>query len=112
MGIDQTQQQQMLLDPNQQLLLDPNQQHIFVDDQGRQVLLSPDQQLQLLQQFDDGQQLVQLSDGDQGGVSQLLQLDPGLTQQQLVQLEGENGEKMMVALPDTNQLLFQDDLNL
>ena len=113
-------QQDLLIDPSQdgqQYLIEPNQQHIFVDENGQQVILTPDQQLQLLQQVGDdgaGGQLVQIDDGAAGG--QLMQIDElsdpsqmGLQQDHLVQLEGENGERVMLAFPDTDpgQLLFQ-----
>merc|ERR1719322_2328079 len=49
--------QQLHIDPNQQLQLDPNQQHIFVDENGQQVVLTPDQQLQFLQQYNETQPL-------------------------------------------------------
>ena len=87
--------QHMLIEQQQQqqLMLDPGQQHIFLDEHGRQVLLSPEQQLQLVQQLGEGQQLVELGE-DQGG--------------EVVQLEGESGERVMLTIPpDHNQLLFQ-----
>ena len=101
----------------QQFLIEPNQQHIFVDEHGQQVILTPDQQLQLLQQVGDdgtGGQLLQIDDGGSGG--QLMQIDEvpdpsqmGLQQDHLVQLEGENGERVMLAFPDPDngQLMFQ-----
>merc|ERR1712098_78486 len=105
--------QQLQIDPNQQLQLDPNQQHIFVDEHGQQEVLTHDQQLQFLQQYNDKQPL-QFDQGEVLGadIAQLNeagrdQLVHG--QDQLVQLEGENGERVMLAFPDTNQLLFQDD---
>ena len=86
MVIEQQQQQQ-------QLMLEPGQQHIFLDEHGRQVLLSPEEQLQLVQQLGDGQQLVELGE-EQGG--------------EVVQLEGESGERVMLTIPpDNNQLLCQ-----
>merc|ERR1712098_989429 len=98
--------QQLQIDPNQQLQLDPNQQHIFVDEHGQQVVLTPDQQLQFLQQYNDSQPL-QFDQGEVLGAD-IAQLNEA-GQDQLVQLEGENGERVMLAFPDTNQLLFQDD---
>ena len=105
----QEQQQQ------QQLLIEPGQQHIFLDEHGRQVILDPGQQLQLLQQYDDGSQLVQedVIDPNQlqlqpGGLDNQLQLQPGSLEDQLVQLEGANGERVMLSIPsEHNQLLFQ-----
>merc|ERR1712098_822088 len=98
--------QQLQIDPNQQLQLDPNQQHIFVDEHGQQVVLTHDQQLQFLQQYNDSQPL-QFDQGEVLGAD-IAQLNEA-GQDQLVQLEGENGERVMLAFPDTNQLLFQDD---
>ena len=96
MLMEQQQPQHMLIETQQQqqqLFLEPGQQHIFLDEHGRQVLLSPDQQLQLVQQLGEGHQLVELGE-DQGG--------------ELVQLEGESGERVMLTIPsDHNQLLFQ-----
>merc|ERR1712029_536523 len=96
-GEPQEQQQQQ-----QQLLIEPGQQHIFLDEHGRQVILDPGQQLQLLQQYDDGSQLVQedVIDPNQP------QLQPGGLEDQLVQLEGANGERVMLSIPsEHNQLL-------
>ena len=97
MVIQEQQQPQHLLiqeQQQQQLVLDPGQQHIFLDEHGRQVLLSPEQQLQLVQQLGDGGQVVtELGE------------DPGA---EVVQLEGESGERVMLTIPpDHNQLLFQ-----
>merc|ERR1712029_110666 len=100
-GEPQEQQQQQ-----QQLLIEPGQQHIFLDEHGRQVILDPGQQLQLLQQYDDGSQLVQedVIDPNQlqlqpGGLDNQLQLQPGSLEDQLVQLEGANGERVMLSIP-------------
>merc|ERR1712098_619420 len=98
--------QHLQIDPNQQLQLDPNQQHIFVDEHGQQVVLTPDQQLQFLQQYNDSQPL-QFDQGEILGADVAQLNEAG--QDQLVQLEGENGERVMLAFPDANQLLFQDD---
>ena len=97
MVIQEQQQPQHLLiqeQQQQQLVLDPGQQHIFLDEHGRQVLLSPEQQLQLVQQLGDGGQVVtELGE------------DP---EAEVVQLEGESGERVMLTIPpDHNQLLFQ-----
>ena len=94
MVIQEQQPQHLLIESpqqQQQLLLDPGQQHIFLDEHGRQVLLSPEQQLQLVQQLGDGQQVVTEEQGAE-----------------VVQLEGESGERVMLTIPpDHNQLLFQ-----
>ena len=86
----QQQQQQ-----EQQLLLS-QQQHVFVDEEGRQVLLGPEQQLQLLQQLEGSENSNQI---------QLMQLEP--EQQEMVQLEGVNGERVMLAFPDHTDLLYR-----
>ena len=89
---DQPQQLQLQQQDDQQLVLEPGQQHIFLDEHGRQVVLAPEQQLQLVRQFDEGHQLVQIEEQQE---------------QQLVQLEGENGERVMLSFPEHNHLLFQ-----
>ena len=99
----QQQQQQLLLEQQQQeqlqqeqLQLLSQQQHVFVDEEGRQVLLGPEQQLQLLQQLEGSENPNQL---------QLMQIEP--EQQEMVQLEGVNGERVMLAFPDHTDLLYR-----
>ena len=89
---EQPQQLHLQQQDDQQLVLEAGQQHIFLDEHGRQVVLAPEQQLQLVRQFDEGHQLVQIEEQQE---------------QQLVQLEGENGERVMLSFPEHNHLLFQ-----
>merc|ERR1719315_392863 len=101
----------MLNQEGGQLLLESNQ-HVFVDEQGRQVILRPDQQMMLqnqqLVQLEDGQQVMQLEAGQQ-----MVQLEPGQQMvqlpegQQMVQLEGQDGQRVMVAYQEHGDLLFQ-----
>ena len=90
--------QQLLLAQQQQQeqLLLSQQQHVFVDEEGRQVLLGPEQQLQLLQQLEGSENANQI---------QLMQIEP--EQQEMVQLEGVNGERVMLAFPDHTDLLYR-----
>ena len=93
--------QQLLLAQHQQQqqqeqLLLSQQQHVFVDEEGRQVLLGPEQQLQLLQQLEGQENANQI---------QLMQIEP--EQQEMVQLEGVNGERVMLAFPDHTDLLYR-----
>ena len=93
--------QQLLLAQHQQQqqqeqLLLSQQQHVFVDEEGRQVLLGPEQQLQLLQQLEGSENANQI---------QLMQIEP--EQQEMVQLEGVNGERVMLAFPDHTDLLYR-----
>ena len=89
------QQQQQQQQQQEQLLLS-QQQHVFVDEEGRQVLLGPEQQLQLLQQLEGSENANQI---------QLMQIEP--EQQEMVQLEGVNGERVMLAFPDHTDLLYR-----
>ena len=88
-------QQQQQQQQQEQLLLS-QQQHVFVDEEGRQVLLGPEQQLQLLQQLVGSENANQI---------QLMQIEP--EQQEMVQLEGVNGERVMLAFPDHTDLLYR-----
>ena len=88
--------QLLMAQEQQEQLILGQEQPVFVDEQGRQVLLGPDQQLQLLQQ---------LQGGDDGNQIQLMQIEP--EQQEMVQLEGVNGERVVLAFPDHSELLYR-----
>jgi len=64
------QQQQLMMTENHQMLLN-QEQPVYVDELGRQLLLSPEQQLMIQQQQLGGQQL-QLIQGVEGGEAQVL----------------------------------------
>ena len=96
--LSQEDAQQLLLaqqQQEQQLILS-QEQPVFVDEQGRQVLLGPEQQLQLLQQLQDVDNTSQI---------QLMQIEQ--EQQEMVQLEGVNGERVVLAFPDHSDLLYR-----
>eukprot|EP00092_Neocalanus_flemingeri_P016630 GFUD01017991.1.p1 GENE.GFUD01017991.1~~GFUD01017991.1.p1 ORF type:complete len:2163 (+),score=717.19 GFUD01017991.1:64-6552(+) len=114
-------QEQLMMDQEeeQQLMLDPSQ-HVFVDEQGRHVILRPDQQMMLqnqqMVQLEDGQQVMQIEEGQemvQIGGQQMMQLEDGQQMvqlesgQQMVQLEGQDGQRVMVAYQEHGDLLFQ-----
>ena len=94
--LQQEQEQLLLSQQQQEQLLLSQQQHVFVDEEGRQVLLGPEQQLQLLQQLEGSENADQI---------QLMQLEP--EQQEMVQLEGVNGERVVLAFPDHSDLLYR-----
>ena len=96
--LSQEDAQQLLLAQQQeqeQVILSQDQP-VFVDEQGRQVLLGPEQQLQLLQQLQGTENTNQI---------QLMQIEPD--QQEMVQLEGVNGERVVLAFPDHSDLLYR-----